>query len=120
VVDGYVDAAAVEGLAKGIWLADPKSGGGFKTGRSHIKVAKRGRERSVLEITIREGRNRQVRRMLANLGHKVRDLTRIRMGPLTLHGLEPGAVRMLTPREVRELKGLAQRRDGESRHHDDD
>jgi hypothetical protein len=31
------------------------------------------------------------------------------MGPLTLHGLEPGAVRMLTPREVKELKGLAKR-----------
>ena len=52
----------------------------------------------------------QVRRMLAKAGHKVRDLTRIRMGPLTLHGLDPGDVRMLTPREVRELKSLAERK----------
>ena len=49
--------------------------------------------------------------MLAKLGHKVRDLTRVRMGPLTLHGLEPGEVRMLTPREVKELKGFSKRRD---------
>ena len=61
----------------------------------------------MLELTIREGRNRQVRRMLAKLGHKVRELTRVQMGPLTLRGLNPGEVRMLTPREVRDLKKLA-------------
>src|SRR5256714_1076350 len=120
IVDGYVPPAIVEELQRGVWLADPKSGKGFRTGRSRIKIVKRMRDKSVLEITIREGRNRQVRRMLAKLGHKVRDLTRVRMGPLSLHGLEPGEVRMLTPREVRELKGLAQRRDGDSRHHDDE
>jgi 16S rRNA U516 pseudouridylate synthase RsuA-like enzyme len=42
--------------------------------------------------------------MLAQLGHKVRELTRIRMGPLTLEGLAVGHVRRLTPREVKELK----------------
>ena len=42
--------------------------------------------------------------MLAKIGHKVRDLTRIRMGPLTLHGLPIGHVRALTPREVKELR----------------
>ena len=59
-----------------------------------------------LEVTIREARNRQVRRMLAKLGHKVRDLTRTRMGPLTLEGLAPGKFRPLTGREVRQLKEL--------------
>lgn len=105
VVDGYVTAQAVQELEKGVWMAD-KSGKGFKTGRSHIKVASRGRDKSVLEITIREGRNRQVRRMLARLGHKVRDLTRVRMGPLTLHGLAVGQFRPLTPRELRELRHI--------------
>ena len=109
VVDGYVDPASVQNLAKGIWLADRRSGQGFKTGRSHIKVAKRSRERSVLEITIREGRNRQVRRMLASLGHKVRDLTRVKMGPLTLEGLPLGHSRALTGREIKALKELANR-----------
>ena len=55
-------------------------------------------------------RNPQLRRMLAKLGHKVRELTRIRMGSLNLHGLAPGQVRSLTPREVRELKELPKER----------
>src|SRR3712207_8283768 len=49
-----VDPASTQNLARGILLADKRSGRGFKTGRSHIKVTKRSRERSVLEITIRE------------------------------------------------------------------
>jgi pseudouridine synthase len=110
-VDGFVSPKIVQELSQGIWLADPKSGKGFKTGRSHVKVVKKSRDKSVLEITIREGRNRMVRRMLAKLGHKVRDLMRTRMGPLTLHGLEPGEVRSLTSREVKELKALANRGD---------
>jgi 23S rRNA pseudouridine2605 synthase len=103
VVDGYITPQATQELEKGVWMAD-KSGQGFKTGRSHVKIARRSRDRSVLEITIREGRNRQVRRMLARLGHKIRDLTRIRMGPLTLDGLSPGQFRPLSPRELRELR----------------
>ena len=102
VVDGFVRPQDLQELEKGIWLAD-RVGKGFKTGRSHIKIARRSRDKSILEITIREGRNRQVRRMLASLGHKVRDLTRIRMGPLTLDGLAPGSFRQLSAREVREL-----------------
>lgn len=109
IVDGYVRPETVQQLAKGIWLADRNTGDGFKTGRSHIKVAKRGRERSVLEITIREGRNRQVRRMLAGLGHKVRELTRIKMGPLTLDKLAPGQFRPLTMREVKALRSLGKK-----------
>jgi 16S rRNA U516 pseudouridylate synthase RsuA-like enzyme len=66
----------------------------------------------VLEISIREGRNRQVRRMLAKLGHKVRDLMRVKMGPLTLHRLAPGQFRPLTPREVKELKMMGKRKAG--------
>jgi 23S rRNA pseudouridine2605 synthase len=105
-VDGFVPPRVIEELQRGVWLADPTTGKGFRTGRSRIKVVKRMRDKSILEITIREGRNRQVRRMLAKLGHKVRDLTRVKMGPLTLHGLGPGDVRMLTPREVKELKAM--------------
>ena len=110
IVEGHIRPQAIQELEKGVWMADPKSGKGIKTGRSHVRIVRQGRERSILEITIREGRNRQVRRMLARLGHKVRDLMRIRMGPLNLHGLGPGQVRPLTPREVRELKELPKKR----------
>lgn len=104
MVDGFVKPEDVKELEQGVWLSDPRQGGGFKTSRSMIKIINRGRERSVLEITLRESRNHQVRRMLARIGHKVRELTRIRMGTLQLKGLEVGEFRELTPRELNELQ----------------
>src|SRR2546421_1157931 len=95
VVDGFIEPATLGQIEKGMWLAD-KQGRGFKTGRSHLRIAHRTSQKTVLEITVREGSNVQVRRMLAKLGHKVRDLTRIRMGPLTLEGLAPGKFRALS------------------------
>ena len=107
IVEGQVNPEALEDLQGGIWLADPQ-GKGFKTGRTRLRVVRRGRDKSTLEITLREGRNRQVRRMLAKVGHKVRDLMRVQMGPLTLDGLKPGQCRPLTGREVKALRKLAQ------------
>ncbi len=109
VVDGYLTPAVLDELQHGVWLADPHKGKGFKTGRSRIKILKRSRNQTICEITIREGRNRMVRRMFARMGHKVRDLTRTRMGPLTLERLQPGQFRMLAPKEVRALKELPNR-----------
>jgi 23S rRNA pseudouridine2605 synthase len=109
VLDGSIKPETVAELERGVWLSDTRSGKGFKTGRSRISIKRRGRDRSVLDITIREGRNRQVRRMLAKLGHKVRELTRIKMGPLALQGLKPGQSRELAPRELRELRAAAER-----------
>jgi 23S rRNA pseudouridine2605 synthase len=111
VVDGQVRPQTIQELEKGVWLSDGRRGTGTKSGRSHINVVRRGRDKSVLEITTREGRNPQVRRTLAKLGHKVRDLMRVRLGPLTLHGLAAGGVRALTPREVRELRRSPKGRD---------
>jgi pseudouridine synthase len=54
-----------------------------------------------------EGRNRQIRRMMATLGHKVRKLRRVAMGPLKLTGLQPGQWRELTDRELNELRRAA-------------
>jgi pseudouridine synthase len=105
-VDGYVEEGPLRELEKGIWLAD-REGHGFKTGRSQIQIVKRTRDKSMVEVTIREARHRQVRRMLAKIGHKVKDLTRVKMGPLTLAGLAPGEFRELTPREVKALQKLA-------------
>ena len=57
-----------------------------------------------MNITIHEGRNRQIRKMCSAVGLPVRDLRRIRMGPITLGRLKPGQWRDLTPAEVRRLK----------------
>ena len=59
--------------------------------------------RHVLEITLREGRNRQIRRMCETVGLTVHRLVRIRIGPLTLAGLRPGQWRDLTVQELREI-----------------
>ncbi len=56
-----------------------------------------------LELTIHEGRNRQVKRMCEHIGHPVRRLERIRFGPLGLGDLAPGAHRRLSAAEVRRL-----------------
>jgi 23S rRNA pseudouridine2605 synthase len=57
-----------------------------------------------IELTIHEGRNRQVKRMFEAVGHRVRSLHRSRYGPLTLGGLEPGHWRELEPSEVELLR----------------
>ena len=106
VIDGFVTQEMVRPISQGVWLGDRKTGRGFKTGRSHVKVLSHTGKLSVLEITLREGHNREVRRMLAGLGHKVRDLTRTRIGPLSLQGLAPGQWRPLSEREVRQLRQL--------------
>jgi 23S rRNA pseudouridine2605 synthase len=67
------------------------------------------RREGLLQITIREGRNRQVRRMLEAVGHPVRELMRTRIGPLTDRRLKVGTWRELTKEEVTTLQALANR-----------
>jgi len=66
-----------------------------------------GREgpRALVEITLREGRNRQVRRMCDAIGHPADRLRRTRIGPVTDRGLKPGRFRDLTPAEIKGLLG---------------
>jgi 23S rRNA pseudouridine2605 synthase len=69
----------------------------------------------VLELTIHEGRKRQVRRMCAAVGHPVRTLQRVRFGPLALGDLAPGDHRRLTAAEVEGLRNAATPPRGRSR-----
>jgi 23S rRNA pseudouridine2605 synthase len=64
---------------------------------------------AILELTVREGRNRQVRRMCDAIAHPVERLRRTRIGPLADRRLKPGQVRDLTPDEVRSLTGATVR-----------
>ncbi len=61
---------------------------------------------NLIELTIHEGRNRQVRRMCKAVGNPVLELTRTRFGPLRLDGLAPGAHRRLSDAEVERLRAL--------------
>lgn len=81
-------------LAEGVKLEDGK------TAPAQVKRIESGR----IELTIHEGRNRQVKRMLEAVGHRVKTLHRSTYGPLTLEGLEPGAWRELEPSEVERLR----------------
>ena len=69
---------------------------------------------SVVELTIHEGRNHQVKRMFEAVGHRVKRLHRSRYGPLQVGGLEPGAWRELEPGEVEVLRAAPGGRRGRS------
>lgn len=74
-------------------------------------VTTRSGEQAVIELTIREGRNRQVRHMCDAIAHPVERLRRVRIGSITAEGLRPGGMRDLTPAEVAALaRGGAARR----------
>lgn len=67
-------------------------------------------DRSLLEIRLREGKKRQVRKMCRFVGHPVLELERKRIAFLNLDGLRPGEYRFLTGDEVKRLKKLAKRK----------
>jgi 23S rRNA pseudouridine2605 synthase len=81
-------------LAEGVKLEDGK------TAPAQVERIEGNR----IRLTLHEGRNRQVRRMLEAVGHRVQSLHRSAYGPLTLEGLEPGAWRELEPSEVERLR----------------
>jgi len=76
---------------------------GRKTAGLKVRALRRRRDRSVLEITLREGRNREIRRLLARLGHKVLRLKRTAVGSITDRGVKVGNHRMLKRAEVAAL-----------------
>ncbi len=99
-VAGYPTPDALKQLRRGVWLAD----GRVRVAGLHVK--KRHRNNTILEMVLTEGRNREIRRMAAKIGHKVLELKRVALGPLTLGDVPPGAFRELTKGELRALRGL--------------
>jgi 23S rRNA pseudouridine2605 synthase len=96
-LDRAADDALVRALVQGVELEDgPARAGAVR------RVGAKG-----LRLTLREGRKREVRRMLAACGHDVRRLRRVRYGPVALGDLEPGAWRKLDKQELAALKAVA-------------
>jgi 23S rRNA pseudouridine2605 synthase len=98
VQGGPVGADALRGLREGVELEDGRTG--------PAQVRRLGRD--ALEITIHEGRNRQVRRMCEAVGHRVLALERVAFGPLRLDGLSQGGYRRLSEAEVQRLRGASE------------
>lgn len=101
MVRGRIDEKNMTKARGGVWLAEGPTSG------MQIKIDRLGKERTFLKVTLREGKNREIRRVFAKLGYPVISLKRVRIGHLTLHGLKGGAWRFLQPDEVTRLRGLA-------------
>lgn len=94
------------------WLSDTKIAklrrgvdiGGYVTARAQVKVVKQMERSTVVEITIHEGKNRQVRKMFRAVGCPVQELERISIGDIRLGRLSPGHYRKLTKQEIDYLK----------------
>ena len=97
-VAGQPTAEDLQVLRRGVHLAE----GVAKV--TVVKVKRRLKQATDLEIVLNEGRNREIRRILARVGHKVLQLKRIAIGPLRLAKLPSGASRRLTAEEVRTLQ----------------
>lgn len=103
-VKGILTDEEIARLERGIRLDDGMTGPAF------VKKVKKAEQNSWLELTIREGRKHQVKRMLEAIGHVVIKLVRVRMGPLSLGTLEHGEFRFLTDREANALRELVEER----------
>jgi 23S rRNA pseudouridine2605 synthase len=99
VSGGTVGERALRALREGVELDDGR------TSRAKVRQVDPG----VLELTIHEGRKRQVRRMVEAVGRRVVELRRVRFGPLALGDLQPGRSRRLTSAEVERLRKAARR-----------
>ncbi|MBC03484.1 MAG: hypothetical protein CMJ34_09325 [Phycisphaerae bacterium] len=106
-VRGRLDDEEIEKVRKGLYLVDRRTGEASRTAESDLVVLKRDRDRTRLYIALREGRNRQIRRVMDRVDHPVRKLRRVQMGPLKLKGLAVGEWRELTPGELGALRRAA-------------
>lgn len=100
-VAGVVEPDVLQQMRKGVRLAEAYVKPVDVRVKSHVKRS------TLLEMTLDEGRNREIRRLLARLGHKVQKLSRVAVGPIRLGDMPPGAVRPLTRDEVRKLEAAA-------------
>jgi 23S rRNA pseudouridine2605 synthase len=102
-VAGRPSREDIEQLLKGVWLSD-----GHVRARRVRRLKSQG-ESTWLEIVLNEGKNREIRRMLARLGHKVMVLRRVAIGPVRLDKLRRGKARRLKKEELQRLRAATNR-----------
>jgi len=98
VVRGRLEGEDVEKLKKGVWLAEGKTQG------AALKIVHRSHSETTLQISIRQGLNRQIRRTFAQLGYKVKSLKRIQIGDIVLKAIAVGGYKPLTGAQIAYLK----------------
>ncbi|NWF51580.1 MAG: rRNA pseudouridine synthase [Nitrospirae bacterium] len=101
-VKGVLKEEDIDKLRKGVKLES--TSGGEMTLPAKVKRVRKGGVNSWLEITIYEGKKRQIRRMFEKIGYPVLKLKRIRVDGLEIGDLEPGAYRYLSPEEISKIK----------------
>jgi pseudouridine synthase len=97
-LDGKISPEALERWRRGLWLDNQK------TMPAKVEIVRQEKAFTLLEIVMREGRKRQIRRVANLLGYPVQLLVRERIGPIQLGDLKPGDWRHLTEKEMRLLK----------------
>ena len=102
---GHLDAGAIAKLRAGLHLSAEER----PAAPARLRVIASMRDRSVVDLTIHEGRYRQVRRMFDAIGHPLLALTRLRFGPVSLGALRPGEVRALTPKERAAVEAIVRK-----------
>ncbi len=109
-ISGKPSDEAIARLRVGVTIAEGQGARTrhVKTAPAQIKLA-RDAPNPWYEITLTEGRNRQIHRMFEKIGHRVEKIKRVRYGPLQLD-LEPGEFRVLTPAEVKRLQAASRDR----------
>jgi 23S rRNA pseudouridine2605 synthase len=109
---GLATDEQLQQLKRGMYLITPTADGTKNSKRAAIESVRilkrfvdraRG-DRTLLSVTLREGHNREIRRMLARVGLKVRELERVAIGPLKAPELKPGQVKLLGKRDVDRLR----------------
>ena len=100
-VAGIVGQSIIPELKKGVYFAEGHAQA------SNVTIKGTHKNSSILEIELKEGKNREIRRLLARLGHKVMSLQRVAVGPVKLGKMLPGEYRPLTAAEVDALYAAA-------------
>jgi 23S rRNA pseudouridine2605 synthase len=102
IVEGIPSEKALNDLRKGVFIE------GKRTAPAKIEVIHTEEKKNTtgLRITIHEGRKRQIRQMCELVGHPVKSLKRVRIGPLKIRGMRPGECRLLGMEELNELRAL--------------
>lgn len=105
-IKGIPSKESMRSLQRGVVLEDGKTA----PAKTKLLSMDKKKQTAIVEISIHEGRNRQVRRMFEAIGHPVLKLKRERYGYLTLQGLSAGDARELTAHEVKQLRALAMKK----------